>query len=235
MSAPLPIDIPVDRHPVIADRVVLRSRLVPSGCWEWDAPTAAGYGRMRLSGRHVAAHRVSYLCFVGPIPERMELDHLCRNRSCVNPRHLEPVTTAENTRRAAAVRPKVPVKPRTHPPRVTNWVSHCKYGHPYDEENTYIYGNGRRQCRACQRERERQAQAKRRAANAALRAVQPVPHASGESHTNSKLTEAQVRDIKFSSERTTDLAARFNISDSQVSAIRHGKAWAHVQPEGSEG
>lgn len=74
-------------------------------CWLWCAwSTPAGYGMIKIAGRTAQAHRVSYELHVGPIPEGHEIDHLCRNRGCVNPAHLEPVTHAENQRRSAVAR-----------------------------------------------------------------------------------------------------------------------------------
>ena len=72
----------------------------PNGCWEWTAGLFGnGYGHFWTSVRWVGAHRWAYEALVGPIPEGLELDHLCSNRKCVNPAHLEPVTHKENTLR----------------------------------------------------------------------------------------------------------------------------------------
>lgn len=113
----------------------------PDGCWLWRATLdTAGYGRFRAAEARsmVSAHRRAYMRLVGPIPEGLVLDHLCRVRNCVNPAHLEPVTHEENCRRGEnAQRDK----------------THCPQGHPYDEANTYIYpSDGRRACRRCHRE-----------------------------------------------------------------------------------
>jgi hypothetical protein len=101
-------------------------------CWEWRGEvTANGYGRFHANGRRSMAHRWLYERLVDAIPDDLVLDHLCRNRCCVNPAHLEPVTNVENARRGA-------VAARTH----------CPSGHEYSDTNTRVY-RGRRYCRAC--------------------------------------------------------------------------------------
>lgn len=95
-----------------------------------------GYARLCWNAKKVYAHRIAYQLLVGPIPEGMQLDHLCRNRRCVNPDHLEPVTHAENVRRGLS---GAYLRARTH----------CPKGHPYDQANTYVSNSGSRNCRAC--------------------------------------------------------------------------------------
>lgn len=111
-----------------------------NGCWVWTAfRTRQGYGSAWLPGVGViGAHRAMYLAAIGPIPDGLTLDHLCRNRACINPAHLEPVTRLENVRRA---QPWNPQRRKTHCPR----------GHPYDAENTYWRADRSRHCRACAR------------------------------------------------------------------------------------
>jgi hypothetical protein len=113
-------------------------KLHPSGCWLWTAATNGdGYGTFHLGGGDpmVGAHRFAYEALRGPIPPEMELDHLCRNRLCVNPDHIELVTTQENIRRG-------------HGGQHQAMKTHCPRGHPYDLINTRFY-KGRRFCRQC--------------------------------------------------------------------------------------
>ncbi len=100
-------------------------------CWEWTGAKGNGYGVAWLEGGLTRPHRAVYEALVGPIPAGYQLDHLCRNRACVNPAHLEPVTQQENIRRGF---------------RISKMA--CPQGHPYDDGNTYWY-DGRRYCRAC--------------------------------------------------------------------------------------
>ena len=114
-------------------------------CWLWTGGhSGSGYGAFSPGKRAtpIPAHRYAYESVVGPIPEGLEIDHLCRNRGCVNPKHLEPVTPQENIRRADLANGK------------GSAATHCPHGHAYDEANTRHYA-GRRHCRACARERAR--------------------------------------------------------------------------------
>ena len=115
------------------------------GCWLWSGYVQksgyASYTKM-VDGKRPLAHRFTYEALVGPIPEGMVLDHLCRNRACVNPSHLEPVSMQENILRGEGF-------------AATNaQKTHCKHGHPFDDENTWVY-RGLRHCRTCRREADR--------------------------------------------------------------------------------
>lgn len=114
-----------------------------TGCWLWTGASANGYGRFMLRRRQTLAHRFSYEYFIGPIPEGLQIDHLCRTRGCVNPGHLEPVTPQENTLRGDTL------------PAANARKTHCPKGHPYDAENTVTSSLGRRTCRACNRAKAR--------------------------------------------------------------------------------
>ena len=113
-------------------------------CWNWTGALIKGYGKFSVDNKAKEAHRVSYEIFVGEIPKGMVLDHLCRNPSCVNPEHLEPVTHAENVKRGNAGQ---------------NWAAktHCPQQHEYTQENTYIDTKGSRNCRECKNMKRRKA------------------------------------------------------------------------------
>ena len=114
---------------------------VPDGCWLWEGMiNDDGYGRVKIKGVKYMAHRVMYQRLVGEIPEGLTLDHLCRQRSCVNPHHLEVVTRGENARRS---------------PRICTDPLHRTMTY-------YRKGKAERQCRTCKNERRRE---RRRARN----------------------------------------------------------------------
>lgn len=120
-------------------------------CWMWTAAKNQGYG-IFWNGEHrdngsdilVPAHRFSYELLVGSIPLNFHIDHLCRNPSCVNPAHLEPVTCRENLLRGQTIYAANAAK------------TMCPKGHDFDAENTYLSKRNERKCRTCHRDQERE-------------------------------------------------------------------------------
>ncbi len=127
-------------------------------CWSWTASISYdGYGHYSQAGRIWYAHRWAWTMMRGEIPVGLGLDHLCRQKHCVNPAHLEPVTQRENVLRGNGLAAQCARR------------THCPRGHPYDEINTYYRPNGGRFCRTCKRAGNRAYKArKKRSAEADL-------------------------------------------------------------------
>ena len=116
------------------------------GCWVWTGSVKKnGYGQFKYGGRQgkmMYPHRVMYELMVGIIPSGLELDHLCRNKLCINPQHLEPVTHRENVLRGIS------------PPALCATKTHCPHGHEYNQKNTYVRPDGKGKfCIVCSRGR----------------------------------------------------------------------------------
>lgn len=125
----------------------------PLGCWLWTGSINGhnGYGGLKMrDGTVILVHRLSYELLVGPIPKGLEIDHLCRVRNCVNPAHLEPVTKTENWRRGISIF------------AINARKTHCKSGHEFTTENTYIMADGGRSCRICMRRYQSEYQERKR-------------------------------------------------------------------------
>jgi hypothetical protein len=155
--------VPIVRHPLLTpfEKVMSRVDKRAGGCWLYAGALAAdGYARVKDAGSDLAllVHRVTYEQLVGPIPEGLVLDHLCRVRHCVNPEHLEPVTHMENLRRGVKAR----LGERTH----------CSEGHEFTPENTTLQRRNRKDggtsftpiCRTCRRVYGKSWEARKRAA-----------------------------------------------------------------------
>jgi hypothetical protein len=123
------------------------NRAGQGGCWEWTGKTIPnGYGQIAIAKRHLYSHRVSFEIHNGQIPSGLHIDHLCRNRACCNPAHLEAVACSENLRRSSIA-----------PATINVAKTHCIRGHEFNEANTYVAPprkgnpNGQRVCRPCAR------------------------------------------------------------------------------------
>jgi hypothetical protein len=142
----------------IESRILSKISVDGIGCWIFDAARDPhDYGRIHTPpGETALAHRRLYIALVGPIPDDLTLDHLCRVHACCNPDHLEPVTQRENTLRGNTIPAHAVAK------------THCAHGHPFNERNTWRNPrNGVRQCRPCNARRQRETKL-RRAARRAL-------------------------------------------------------------------
>jgi hypothetical protein len=132
-------------HAERVERWIAKCVVDENGCWIWPGSKSnGGYAHVRVlqpdgsrPGRGL--HRVVYEHRVGPVPEGLDLDHLCRVRACCNPAHLEPVTPRENILRGVGVSALNAIK------------THCIHGHEFTPENTARDKSGRRQCRECSR------------------------------------------------------------------------------------
>lgn len=123
------------------DRLYAKIKYLDNGCWLWTGKTKSnGYGQFTIDKKYIYVHRFSYEYHKAFIPEGLVIDHLCRNRACVNPDHLEPVTQRINLLRGETI------------PGIRALQTSCQNGHEFTPENTYVKPNGTRNCRTCKRE-----------------------------------------------------------------------------------
>ena len=176
-----------------ADRLAAKLKRDPqTGCMSWTGSlNHGGYALMILWGRNMPAHRIAYEIAKGPIPDGLVLDHLCRNRACCNPDHLEPVTYRENTLRGDTV-------PAAHARK-----TRCSDGHELTPDNTGSDARGARFCKAC-----------RRKPFPILEEIQP--RASNKIDTDDLVT---IRRLWTEGVRQTEIAKQFGLHSSYVSRL----------------
>lgn len=139
----------VDRSPI--GRFLKRVHTAENGCWDWlGGKTTDGYGVFCIAkGKNVLAHRFSYIHHKGEILAELEIDHVCNNRCCVNPEHLEAVSHLENILRA---KERGSYKNHIDIGAFQSSKTHCKLGHPYAGDNLVIEKhNGARRCKICEK------------------------------------------------------------------------------------
>lgn len=144
--------MPLERLRKFAPKVRVNEE---TGCWDWlgNKHPETGYGRVWYSKHDDRlTHRVAYEAARGPIPPGLVIDHLCRNRACCNPAHMEAVTSVENVMRGESIAAQNARK------------THCKRGHEFTPENTYVSKTGARTCRTCERAKKVAARAARKLA-----------------------------------------------------------------------
>ena len=120
------------------ERFLNKVSIYQKTCWDWKAHIQTnGYGQFKFKRKSTLAHRFIYEYYHGSINPKLTIDHLCRNRKCVNPDHLEQVTSRENTLRGNT------------PAAINARKTHCIRGHEHTPENTYTYHIGKRICKEC--------------------------------------------------------------------------------------
>lgn len=138
----VPVRSRVSREGTVEERIFRQLEETAEGCWEWRGHQGPnGYGQLGGDGTTYRVHRLVYVMLVGPVPDGLVLDHLCRNRLCANPAHLEPVPEFVNFVRGAS------------PSAVAFRTDTCKRGHSLDLEigDVYVTPTGKRDCRRCNR------------------------------------------------------------------------------------
>lgn len=134
--------------PKVFERFISKVKVCGSGCWEWQGGLSAGYGVFHIGYTQFAAHRISYLWSNGSLTPGLQIDHLCNNKCCVNPKHLKEVTPQENTLRG------------TGPSAINATKIFCKNGHPLTNDNLLqnaLIKDNKRICLICNRAKHNKA------------------------------------------------------------------------------
>jgi len=149
------------RYQSIEEKLLFNTEIpVGGGCWLWVGKMSNnGYGEFYWKGKYTSAHRAFYKHFINSNIDGLDIDHLCRNPRCVNPEHLEPVSSRENTLRGVS------------PPAINVNKTHCKRGHKFTEVNTVIDIKGGRSCRNCKLASWRRYYYKRKTEKAGKRSI----------------------------------------------------------------
>lgn len=191
-----------DFQQYIRDRVTVNA----SGCWLWNlSKDRDGYGEGCFMKRKRKSHRLSYEAFVGQVPEGLQLDHLCRARSCANPAHLEPVTCGENIRRGTSGSKR---------------KTHCKRGHAFAEHGRIAQGGN--QCRLCDGIRRR----------ANFKPVVQRISKRGDLNQAAKLRETDIpviRELAAAGTIHATIAELYGVSRSAIQMVAQRRRWGHVE------
>jgi hypothetical protein len=218
----------MSREPVVINGVDVDNDMISSfkkrliikeGCWSWKSkPNKSGYSVFSYKKKPFYAHRFSFALFNGPLKEGLVIDHVCRNRSCLNPKHLRQVSQKinciENSDSFSAINSR---------------KTHCVKGHSLDKNNLRIRNNGSRRCLICQKNHNDKINARA----LALRRLnfKPKNVARNERHGMARLTEAQVKEIRRMLScgfATRQITSKFKITKSNVYNIRDNKIWKNI-------
>ncbi len=214
-------------RPAAIDRFWSKVRVPDeNGCLNWIGTKGRGYGRFWFNRRTVMAHRWLYEYLVAPVPDELELDHLCRNPGCVNPNHLEPVTPSTNVLRGNT--------PRVNRERIRPMKIFCKQGHQLTPSNVRIYvrrdGTVARVCRKCGLEACKNWYRTHGGRRYARESYRKNHGWNGRARRRLTASEViQIRDLAAKGVRQFELVKRFNVGHTAVSRAVQKKTWTHLE------